>query len=526
VIRARWLIVGAAIALALATLAVVLTRGGRSPAVDRDLERLGSSDGLYTAPQIKAQLGFSLPQTAYAYGALNLLDSLGDAPGPSTATIARLHADLVDGPVERGWQHLLLHQAGLPVASPGRRAVLRLWKIGIGERDAGSRVQRLAELADLSRAAELRASQLPPAIARRAAATYARTRGSRDPAVERARAELARFLHLRADADLRDIAGRRVAAGADAADRVNHASAIVEAAAAVGHAPAPPVVAQLITGTSTSREPEVVYVSLHALRAAGLPTAPLRPVADDLRRRLGASGAIAELATFPEIPKAVWLVAHIRRALGEDALPEPRTVRLSQLLASPDPKLIGDADDYGVLLAAARLAQLSYSGPGVAPVPVAPLVVKGTGDSLLFNLRARVAADLEVAPKTVTVQPWRLRTQVDIASVGALLHTARLVHAQARVPPSFTREFLGLASATRYSVVRWSLYSAAGLADLGRSAEADAVLRRDVRIGCRGYPHLVADHDGTCDLESTLLLLELRRRLPTAGRLAREVTGE
>ncbi len=500
-------------ALAAAAVAAHLLTREHPRAIDADLERLGSSDGLYTAPQIKAQAGFSLDQTALAYGSLA---ALGGRPAsrPSDATLARLNTRPGDDEVEQAWYGSLLAGAGVPVARLTDAERRRLWASAAATSDVELRLQRFVLMGELD-----------PKVADHSeiVAALRATAASTDPDTERGRAELFALLGRAPDAAVRRVAAQRLPAGGDPADRVDEASAIAGSAVALRRTPPAPVRRALVDGARAANAPGTTFLAIRSLQAAGLPTGGLAPLVPSLRRSLGSRGAIGEQLVYSVVPKAVWLVAHLRRAAGEGALPEARTVKLSQILLSPEWR--DDPDSYGMLMASAKLAGLSYEGAGMMPVPVPPPTVRNVRDAQVWNVRSRVAADLGNAPATVTVRPWKLSDDAEIGTVGALLHQAREVGAQARLGASLERQFLAVAPNTKYRSTRWALQAAAGLDELGRRAAADALVKRYTKVGCPGYPHLVADGD-VCDLESTLFLVELRKTLPTAGRLAAGVLAQ
>ncbi|MDQ3849407.1 MAG: hypothetical protein M3296_02160 [Actinomycetota bacterium] len=511
-------VLGAAVA---GILILTSSRGRPDPPIARDLERLASTDGLYTAPQIKAQAGDALAATAYAHASLRLLGAPLGSSRPSARTVAQLHPHPLAGPIEQAWLRMLLRQSHLDGPRPSRQHVLRLWS-ATERADVTNRLVQQAQLADLSREARMRARELPRGVRRDLRETLRRTRGANDPRAQLARAELVVYAGLREDAGVARVAARRALTRSGAETRALQSAAIVESAVVLGRPLARRVLSELCSATRRTRSEFARYAALRALHDGGASPAPLAGLVARIRRALGPRGAIAENAVFPSNPKAVWLVAHLRRAVGDTALPDARVVRLSHVLASPDPSLRSDPDAYGLLLAAGRLAGLSYSTSRVE-VPLPPPVVHSTAEALTWAQRARVASDLRTAVARPTVVPWRLAEDVDIGALGALLHVASVVHAAAQVPAAFREQFATRARRARFRTVRWRMQAAAGLVAIGRRAAARAIVRGRVGIGCSRYAHLVRDSDGTCDLESTLLLVEVRDDLPVARRLVDEL---
>lgn len=496
-----------AVAALAATAAYVLTRDDPPP-LNADLERLASSDGLYTAPQIKALAGFSLSETAYAHAALTALGAKPAAPPPQDS-LERLNPAPDDGDVAQAYYHALLAGAGVEVPQPTAAQLPKLWAAAAEAPEPALRVQGFAQMGELDPPV--------PADQRRAAlAALTATAAETDPSVQRARAQLFALLERPPDAAVRRVAGLTPPAKGDPWARVDRAAAIAISAAAVQRRPSDDVQRTLVEGARASRDPGTVFLAVRALQTAGLPTTELEALAGDLQQTLGTRGAIREQAVFPMIPKAVWLVAHIRARLGMDALPEQRTVALSQMLVGPDWR--DDPDSYAVLMAAANLSGLSYENAGMMAVPEAPRIIRNPPDAATWIIRGRVAADLGHAPPTVQVRPWKLKGEAEVGAVGGLLHAARLTGTQVQMPPDFQRRFIALATSETFHEVRWALDAAAGLNALGRRAEADAVTKRYAKVGCPGYRYLVSD--GTsCDLEATLLALELREDVPAAERL-------
>ncbi|MGH2917171.1 MAG: hypothetical protein ACRDLS_01025, partial [Solirubrobacteraceae bacterium] len=124
-------------------------------AIERELEALRSSDGLYTAPQIKALAGDSLSDTAYANAALRLL---GDRPHLTRAAVERLRPSVDDDAAWRAWYAVLLARARAPVQAPPRADVLRLWRTRASSApDTTNASARVVALTEVSRAVALRA---------------------------------------------------------------------------------------------------------------------------------------------------------------------------------------------------------------------------------------------------------------------------------------------------------------------------------------------------------------------------------
>ena len=513
--------------LAAGSLAFVLTRDSDPTPVERELERLSSTDGLYTGPQIRAQAGFSLSQTASARAALAVLASGAPVAAPDREVAARLQPDPQEGVIEEALARAVLAD---PVgedddAAPTLADVRRLAGTIPPRTTTGERVERYADLAELARRAGGDLAGLGAAVAAKARTAVRRSRADDDPAVQLARVRVLQALGARPDAAVRAVAdGRGLRRPADPPERVQHAAArLVATAFADPQRDRSALEQELVRAAEAARVPDAVWLAVRTLREEGADPEDLADLAPALREELGRSGAVRERAVFPMIPKAVWLVARLRQELGVDALPEDRVVRLSQVLASPEVRGRNDPEAYGLLLAAGKLAGLSYEGPGVRPVQPPPGDVRQGVDALVWNQRARLARDLGLQTTPPRVRPWALSDDVELGALGALLQGARRTGVRVAVPPAFQRRFVATAGRQRYRGTRWALYAAGGLAAAGADAEADRLLARTVDVGCRDYAHLVAERDGTCDLESTLLLLELEDELPAAGKLAAEV---
>ena len=340
----------------------------------------------------------------------------------------------------------------------------------------------------------------------------------------RARARVVRVLDAQADGALRRLAVRRELRATTTGDRVAEAAAILEAAAAAGTRAAPAVVDALVDAASQVDDPETIWIALGALRAAGRSPAALRGRAPTLLRGLGSVGAVREVAIFETIPKAVWLTAHLRLEAGADALPEGDTVALSKVMVRSD-ALTEDADDNALLFASARLAGLSYDDAALSRAPVPAANVASTQQAGAWAQRAQVATDLGARPASVSVTPWELSEDVDVAALGLVLAVAPAIGTKAVLPPGTVDAFRKSATTVRFRSSRWATWAAAGLAASGFEDDADAVLA-GVRVGCPGFEHLVADADRTCDLESTWFALRLAKAgIPRAERLRTQIVG-
>jgi hypothetical protein len=239
---------------------------------------------------------------------------------------------------------------------------------------------------------------------------------------------------------------------------------------------------------------------------------------------MGSAGAVREVAVFETIPKAVWLVAHLHLDAGVDGLPERDTVALSKAMARRD-ELTDDPDDRALLFAAARLSGLSYDDAALGRAPAPAATVSSTQQAITWAQRAQVAADLDSRPVSVVIEPWQLDEDVDVAALGLVLAVAPAVRGKAALPPGGAETFATAAVATAFRSSRWALWAAAGLVAIGRRTEADALLH-SVHVGCPGFAHLVADADGTCDLEGTWFALRLAKDgVPAAERLRAKIVG-
>lgn len=489
--------------------------------IERDLERLASTDGLYTAPQIRALAGFALDQTAFAWAALTGLDARPSAR-PTPGTVARLRAGDLDTAARRTAYRTMLADAGVgerPSASTVGRALAGSWP-----GDDEERLLHASAVVTVARGADLPAARLNDGVRRRLEATWRSAAALDEPVYGTHRARIGAYLGRRPDGALRRLAATLPAPDPQAEPRAMRAAAVVELAAAAGTATPAGAAETALRAARSSPTPEVVHALVTAWRAAERPTAELAALAAPLRRDLGPGGAVRENAVFPAIAKAAWFVVHLRLAVGAPALPESRMVRLSQVMAQRVRDQEIDADDFALLLATARLAGLDYDAPGVPDAEAPAARVGDPRGALIWSQRARVAADRDGSPVDVEVTPWRARDGATIGAVGALRWSAERVGARLRAPAAWTAEVDRRAAGTRFGSVRWALQAAAGAAASGREDVADRIVRGAVRLGCPGFPRLVVDRDGQCDLESTLLLLELRDRVPAARRLAEPLT--
>jgi hypothetical protein len=535
---AALLVIGAAVLLA------VVLRDNDEPAFAADLARLRSIDDLYTAPQIRQQAGYSLEATAFSRAALRRLGQ--DVPPLAPAARARLAA----GPgapaaLEALARSLLAREgggdgaagrapavaeAGTPAGAPAvagapTRARLRaLWRRALTGRDDAAALDALADVAEATAPGAAVGGRAPAAGGARLAALLRRTAGDVRPAVARNRARLVRVLHLRPDAAIRRAARRQALIATTTGDRVTEAAGILEAAAAAGRRPARAAIAALVDAASQADDPETIWVALGALRAVGRSPSALRGRALTLRRGLGSVGAVREIAIFQTIPKAVWLAAHLRLAAGADALPEGDTVALSKVMVRRD-SLTADVDDRALLFASARLAGLSYDNAALSRAPVPAAIVASTEQAIAWAQRAQVSSDLGSRPVSVTLTPWALDEDVDVAALGLVLAVTQSLGTKAVLPPGTVKAFRKVATTVTFRSSRWATWAAAGLAASGFDDDADAVLAR-VHVGCPGFAHLVADTDGTCDLESTWFALRLAKEgIPAAERLRARILG-
>ncbi len=218
------------------------------------------------------------------------------------------------------------------------------------------------------------------------------------------------------------------------------------------------------------------------------------------------------------------VVAHLHLDAGVDGLPERDTVALSKAIARRD-ELTDDPDDRALLFASARLSGLSYDDAALARAPAPAAIVASTKQAIVCAQQAQVVADLDARPVSVVIEPWQLNEDVDVAALGLVLAVAPAVRGTAALPPGTAETFATAAVGTTFRSSRWALWAAAGLVAIGRRTEADTLLQ-GVRIGCPGFAHLVADADGTCDLEGTWFALRLAKDgVPAAERLRAKIVG-
>lgn len=483
-----------------------LSRGGDPElGFSVDLSHLRSVDDLYTAPQIRQQLGYSLDATAFARAALR---QLGRDPRPLAPAARRRLATEPGGLLAReALAHALLARDGSGVRAPSPARLRDVWRMALEMREDEVAIRALADVVEAT-GPEAGGGQAPAAGARRLAGVLRRTAGvDAGPVVIRARARVIRAFGLPPDPAVRAVARRKTVRATTTEARITDAVGIIESAAAAGVQPAASVVGALTDAASQSDDPESIWVALGALRAVGRGHEELAGRAVVLQRALGAVGAVRELAVFETIPKAVWIVAHLYLASGAKALPERDTVALSKAMARRD-ELTDDPDDRALLFASARLSGLSYDDTALARAPVPAATVASVQQAITWAQRAQVAADLDARPVGVAVERWQLREDVDVAALGLVLAVSSAVGTKLVLPPGTATEFATAAAATTFRSSRWALWAAAGLVAIGREAAADELLRA-VRVGCPGFPHLIADGGGTCDLESTWFALRL-----------------
>jgi hypothetical protein len=521
---------GRVLPIALAALAVIgggaawlLRPGDGEPAFSADLGRLRSVDDLYTAPQIRQQSGYALAATAFSRDVLHRLRQ--DPPALPPEIRRRLASPPDETPARTALARALLARLDAGVRAPATATLRAEWRKALAERDDASALGSLADLADAN--APAGPVGRPPAPGgSKLAALLRRTARNADPAVIRARARVVHATGGRPDAAMRAVAGRPRLRATTTADRVLEAAAVLESAAATGARPAAPVVDALLDAASQMDDAEPVWVALRALQVAGRPTTPLAGRGPVIRRGLGSAGAVRELAIYTTIAKAVWLAAHLRLQAGAEALPDRDMVALSRVMARRD-DMTENADDRALLFASARLAGLEYRDAALSRAPVPSAAISTTQQAITWAQRAQVATDLGARPAVVAVQPWKLDEDVDLAALGLVLAVARGIKTKVAMPEGTADAFAAATRTTQFRSSRWTLWAAAGLVATGHRTDAGALVGRGVRVGCPTFPHLVAEPDGTCDLESTWFMLRLADEdVPAAKRLAREITGE
>jgi hypothetical protein len=201
-------------------------------------------------------------------------------------------------------------------------------------------------------------------------------------------------------------------------------------------------------------------------------------------------------------------------------------VALSRVMARRD-EMTEDADDRALLFASARLAGLEYRDATLSRAPAPSATISTTQQAITWAQRAQVATDLGGRPGVVAVQPWKLDEDVDLAALGLVLAVARGIKTKVAMPAGTADAFAAAARKSQFRASRWTLWAAAGLVATGHRADADALVGRSVHVGCPTFPHLVAEPDGTCDLESTWFALRLADQdVPSAKRLAQKITGK
>ncbi|MCA1683450.1 MAG: hypothetical protein LC685_05650 [Actinobacteria bacterium] len=487
--------------------------------IERELEQLRSSDGLYTAPQIKALAGDSLADTAYANAALK---RLGDRPRLTRAAIRGLRPGLDDDAAWRAWYRVLLARAGTPVDPPSHRAVLRLWRAA-HLRAPATDASALAALTEVSHAVGLRATDLPARGPRAVRQVLSGGRGERSAALQLQRAFLLRFIGEGPDEAVRAAAARPARTDGAPEDRSAEASAVVELRALLGMPVTPAQVRAAAREAQRARTPQTAYWAARAVAAARAPRADLQPLRRQLRELTGSDGTVPEQAVFPAIPKAVWLVAHIRREAGAPPLPEDAEVRLSRAVPRAARGEQRDPDNLGLLLAAAKLAGLEYQGTDIGSAPTAARVISSSRGAIIWAQRAAVAGDLGIRGEVVRVKHLSVRGEPELGAAGAVLATARDTHARLHLPPGWTVRFRQQAAQQRFQTARATMQTSAGLVAIGDRRTANRIVQRYGHLGCPGFRVLASDRSHECDLESALLLLRMRDAVPAAKPFTRRM---
>lgn len=506
-----------------ALVAVGKTAENKETPLERDLATLRSSDGLYTAPQIRAQAGFSLAETAYSYAALRLLRNDKQLKKPGPEVLNALHSGDIDGEAQVLWYKSALADSGLGTAKPRQRDLVRVWR-SIQTRDSEVALINYSALVDLSTEASLDWAQLSAKTKTNIDRLLQSTRWLKDPAFQALRLRISRFARHQPDDAIVSAGKTPTMSMTDLGHRAVSLAAVIEICHYLKLSPQRDIARDAVAAAKRVGTPASIYAVVRAFTLSKRELKPLQPLQEILLRKLSTSGAIPENAVFPVVGKALWLVTHIRKEIGARPLPEGQLAPLSQLMAKRVKESNPDLDEYSILLASAHLAGLNYSGPGVnTALPSLGKQVRNSREALLWSQRAQVAIDLNRGPAEVDIGSLPIESDLDLAAAGTVLSTARRGRVSVKYPQTWDEELPRRAGEITFRSVRWALQTAAGLTALGKSRAASDVLKRTVHIGCPQFPHLVRDVDGMCDLESTWLLLQMRGTVPVAKTLTRSM---
>lgn len=507
----------------LLAIAALVGCGDRQPTrVEDDLATLRSSDGLYTAPQIHALAGDSLGDTAYATAAAA---KLGKSSPLDSAGIARLKPSPEDDQAWIASYRLLLSRAGAPVRAPTRAAILRVWRTNSPALPAVASSSRLDALVTASRDRRARYRDLPASARALIVRTIAATRPEPAATVQLQRVNLMRYAGRGPDRSARSAVSTRLADRAKGEDRSVELSSVLELGALLGRSPDRDQLEQAAQAAIASNTPAAAYSAVHAFSAAKAPLDRLAPLGDRLVRLTGPDGAVPERAVFPGLPKATWQVAQIRKEVGAPALPDAVLVRVSRSIPKVAARDRSDPDAASYLFGAAKLAGLEYEGTTLTPPTPPAERIDSAQDAVVWAQRAAIAGPLGTRVGAVRVRPFRLGGEAQLGAAGAVLETARRLSVRVTRPASWTADFKQRAGEQRFKTARAATQVSAGLAALGDDRGANRIISRDVRLGCKGFAVLVSDKSGECDLESTLLLLRMRDKVPAADRLAKRITS-
>lgn len=507
----------------LLVIATLVGCGDRQPTrVEGDLATLRSSDGLYTAPQIFALAGDSLGDTAYAAAAAAKLGS----PSPlKPAGIAGLKPSPEEDQAWIAWYRLLLSRGGAPVRSPTRAEALRVWRTKSPPLPAVESSSRLDALVAVSRNRGLRYRDLPPSAQALIGRTIASTRPEPAATVQLQRVNLMRYAGRVPDRPARSAVSVQLANHVKGEDRSVELSSVMELRAVLGQPAHRDQIQQTAQAAIAANTPAAAYRAVHAFSAAKAPLNRLAPLGDRLARKTGPDGAVPERAVFPGLPKATWLVAQIRKAVGASALPDTALVRVSRSIPKAGTRGQSDPDAASYLFGAAKLAGLDYEGTTLpSPTPPADRI-DSAEDAVVWAQRAAVVGTLGTRVGPVRVRPFGLRSEAELGAAGAVLETARRLSVRVSRPASWTADFKRRAGVQQFKTARAATQVSAALAALGENRAANGIISRHVRLGCKGFAVLASDKSGECDLEATLLLLRMRDKVPAADRLAKRITS-
>lgn len=491
--------------------------------VEGDLEALRSSDGLYTAPQIHALAGNSLGDTAYAAAAAV---HLGKRSPLKAEDVSRLQPSPDDDQAWRLWYRLLLDRAGAPITNPPTPSeILHVWRAKPPAIPALESSARLGALVTTSRARGVRYQDLPVRARALIARSIAATRSEPAATIQLQRVTLLRYAGRAPDRAAKAAVSSQLADRANGEDRSIELSSVLELGAILGRSPDRGHLEETAQAAIAANSPAAAYWAVHAFTVADAPFDLLDSLADRLSRLAGSDGAVPERAVFPGLPKAVWLVAQIRKEAGAPALPDDVLARVSRSVPEAAGRGRSDPDAASYLLGAAKLGGLEYEGTTLAPPTPPADHIESASEAAVWAQRAAVVGVLGVRVSPVRVRPFGLDGEPELGAAGAILETAGRFSVPVRRRAAWTADFRRRAGVQRFRTARAATQASAALVTLGDRPTANRIISRYVRLGCKGFAVLASDGSGECDLESTLLLLRMRDKVPAAGRLAKRITA-